>query len=157
VLAVMGAQAGAVWVRGSQGDFQQQHAVNLAAVGLEQIDDGPAAHAETLRLAAQRARPFWGPPRSGPEAGSPNGGVRNRTAYALFLAPVRVEQGVAGLLEVWQGGQPDPDTGRNLARFLGEVAGFAAAYLHKTEWDRLRDQRELWDRLQTFARQVHGS
>jgi multidrug efflux pump subunit AcrA (membrane-fusion protein) len=157
VLAVMGAQAGAVWVRGPQGDFQQQHAVNLAAVGLEQIEDGPAAHTETLRLAAHRARPFWVPPRSGPESGSPKRVVANRTAHTLFLAPVLVEQQVAGLLEVWQASQPDPDTGRNLARFLGEVAGFAAAYLHKTEWDRLRGQRELWDRLQTFARQVHGS
>src|SRR5438034_811121 len=54
LLATMGAEAGAVWARSPQGDFQLQHQVNLAAVGLEQIENGRAHHAEMLRLVAER-------------------------------------------------------------------------------------------------------
>src|SRR5438093_3427603 len=70
LLAAMGAEAGAVWVRNPKGDFQLQHEVNRSAVGLEKIENGPAGHLETLRLAAQRTRPLWIPPHSRPEAGS---------------------------------------------------------------------------------------
>src|SRR5438128_678287 len=58
LLAVMGAQAGAVWVRGPQGEFQLQHQVNRAAVGLDEVANGPAVYADTLRIAAQRGRPL---------------------------------------------------------------------------------------------------
>jgi biotin carboxyl carrier protein len=64
---------------------------------------------------------------------------------------------VAGFVEVWRQGSVDARQARSLCRFLGEVAGFAAAYLHKGRWEELRARQQLWEQLQAYTRRLHGS
>jgi multidrug efflux pump subunit AcrA (membrane-fusion protein) len=68
-----------------------------------------------------------------------------------------LEEEVGGFVEVWRPGPLDNRQGRALAQFVGEVAGFAAAYLHRAEWQELRGRQRLWDQLQAHARRLHAS
>jgi multidrug efflux pump subunit AcrA (membrane-fusion protein) len=157
VLAATGAVAGSVWGRDPQGNFPLHYQINVAEVGLDQAAHGRACHAEVLRHAAQRDRPLWVPPHSGPDLSAGEIKAANLSPYGLLLAPVLVDKEVAGLLEVWQPPHLDNQTRRGVARFLTEVAGFVAAYWHKTRWRQLQDQQQFWNKLEAYAREVHAS
>jgi multidrug efflux pump subunit AcrA (membrane-fusion protein) len=156
VLAATEARAGAVWGRGSWGDFQVQYQADLDAIGLDKVPQARACLAEALRLAAERRQPLCIPPHRGPGPASGNGTPANLTGHALFLAPILVDEDVDGFVEVWRPGGTDARTGRGLASLLGEVTGFVAAYRHKTRWQQLRQQQQLWEQLRAYAARVHG-
>jgi multidrug efflux pump subunit AcrA (membrane-fusion protein) len=157
VLTALEGVAGAVWSRTSEGEFRLEHQRNLPTIGLDCIPGADACHRELLRRVAQGDRPQWVGPRSGQDAAPERPAATNLTTHAVLLAPILVDSHVAGVVEVWL----DPETGpaaRNvLIRFLAEVAGFAAAFLHKDQWRQLQEQQQLWGRCEAFARLVHGS
>jgi biotin carboxyl carrier protein len=157
VIAALGGVAGAVWLRTPEGQFQLQYQVNQAAVGLDAVPGGRACHAELLRKAAQRDRPSWAPPRSGPDPAGDQPTAANRTAFGLLLAPVRIDEQVAGLVEVWQDPRQEAASWRTFGRFLMEMAGFAGAYLHRIQLRQLRAQQEVAARVDAFTRQIHAS
>jgi multidrug efflux pump subunit AcrA (membrane-fusion protein) len=158
ILAATDAQAGAVWGRGPRGDFQIQHQVGLAAVGLEKVAGGRDCHAEALRLAAERRQALWLPPhRAAAAPAKGNAAPANLTGHGLLLAPVLVDDEVDGFVEVWRAAATDTRTGRALAKLLGEVAAFVAAYRHKARWQQLREQEQLWEQLRAYAARVHAS
>jgi biotin carboxyl carrier protein len=157
VLAALRAVAGAVWGRSPQGHLHLQYQINTDEVGLQRLTNGRACHAELLRLAAERERPLWVPPHSGPDTTDGKICGANLTDYGLLLAPVLVDNEVAGLVEVWQDFYQDSQVWRASSRLLGELAGFAAAYLHKNRLRHLQEQQQLWGQLEAYARQVHAS
>lgn len=157
VLTALSAVAGGIWCRTPQGNFQLPYQINLAATGLDQIPRARACHTEVLRLAARRDKPLWVPPHSGPGLEGEAPAPANLTPYGLLLAPILIDKQVAGLVEIWQGPDYDPKLRKNFSRFLGEIAGFAAAYLHRAQWQQLLGQQQLWSRLEAFSRQIHGS
>ncbi len=156
VLAATGAEAGAVWARGPEGDYRLRSQLNLEAVGLEKAPEGKAGHAAALRLADRRGQPLWLAPHT-PPATADGEPAANATDHELFLAPVLVDGQAAGLVEIWRRGGADLRSARKLAHFLGEASGFVAAYLHRGQWEQLRGQEKLWERLQAYSRRVHSS
>ena len=157
LLAALRGVAGAVWGRTPQGSFHLQYQINLAEVGLDQVPHGRACHGELLRAAAERDRPLWAPPHSGPDTNDGKISAANLSSYGLLLAPILVDGEVAGLVEVWLDFYQDAQAWRGEARVLGEVAGFAAAYLHRNQLRHLQEQQRLWTQLEAYVRQVHGS
>ncbi len=157
VLAALEGVAGAVWLCSPDGDFRLEYQINLAEVELDRIPGAAASHRELLRRTAQGDRPHWAPPRSGQEPVGDRPAAANLTSHAALLAPILVDSQSAGVVEVWL--EPGAAAGarKAYARFLAEVAGFAAAYLHKEQWRQLQEQQQLWGRCEAFARQVHGS
>jgi biotin carboxyl carrier protein len=145
VLTALEGVAGVVWSRTPEGEFRLESQINLPEIGLDRAPEAAASHRELLRRVAQGERPFWVAP-SGKD-----------DAHAVLLAPILVDNEAAGVVEVWLDPATEPAARKALARFLGEVAGFAAAVLHKEQWRQLQQQQQLWGRCETFARQVHGS
>ncbi len=135
VLAATAGVAGAVWLRNSAGAFELACQSNLATLGLED-------HAALLNTASRSARPVWVPARSGV----------NPTEHGLLLAPVLLEQQVAGVVAIWRAGEV-----RGLSRLLGEASGFVAAYLHRAQWEQLRAEQQRSAQVRTYTRQLHSS
>jgi multidrug efflux pump subunit AcrA (membrane-fusion protein) len=156
VLAALGGDAGAVWGRGPQGDFRIEYQTGREALGLDAVPEAREAHEQALHLAAERRQPFWLPPR-GTGPGNRHLPAGNPTEWGLFLAPILVEGQVAGLVEVWRKGALEARVARSLARVLGEVTGFAAAYLHRTRCEEFKVREELWGQLQAHSRRLHGT
>jgi multidrug efflux pump subunit AcrA (membrane-fusion protein) len=157
VLAALRGVAGAVWGRSPQGHFHLQYQINTVEVGLERITNARACHAELLRLASERDRPLWVPPHSGPDTADGRICGANLTDYGLLLAPILVDNEVAGLVEVWQDFYQDSQMWRASGRLLAELAGFAAAYQHRNRLRHLQQQQQLLTQTEALARQVHGS
>jgi biotin carboxyl carrier protein len=155
VLAALGGDAGAVWGRGPNNDFRVEHQTGREALGLDALPEAQAAHREALRLAAERRQPLWLPP--GDTSATRHLPAGNPTGSGLFVAPVLLDGEVAGFVEVWRKGALEPKSARALARVLGEVTGFLAAYLHRVRCDELRAREQLWGRLQAHARRLHST
>ncbi|MCI0463092.1 MAG: efflux RND transporter periplasmic adaptor subunit [Gemmataceae bacterium] len=152
VLHALGGVCGAVWSLTAEGAFHLEHRVNEAAVGLDRFADGLGCVAESLRHVIQGERPVWVPP-----GGGPKDGPLNPTAHALLLAPILIDNQPAGVVEVWLEPEREPDIRRSGARLLTELAGFAAAFLHRQQWRLVTEQRQTWARCEAFARRVHAS
>lgn len=156
VVGALGGLAGAVRARTPQGEFRLEYQVNLDEVGLDEIPEARAGHAEILKRVARGDRPLWVPPHSSAAAEGRTAAV-NLTAHGALLAPILVDEQVAGVLEVWLEPHREAGVRRGGARLLAELAGFAAAFMHKTQWRQLQEQQQLWGRCEAFARQIHGS
>jgi multidrug efflux pump subunit AcrA (membrane-fusion protein) len=157
VLAAVRGIAGAVWTRSGPDQFLVQYQCNRGEIGLDGITNGPACHHELLRVASKRQEPLWVPPRSGPDTSGGRVVAANLSAYGLLLAPILVDGEATGVVEIWLDFYHDSQLWRGAARFLAEVAGFAAAYQHKTRLRHLQDQQRLWERLEAFVRRLHAS
>jgi multidrug efflux pump subunit AcrA (membrane-fusion protein) len=149
--------AAAVYTAAGLGQFHVEYQINRSEVGLEQVPNGRACHAELLKQASSRLEPLWAPPHSGPDMAGDRVAAANLSNYGLLLAPVLIEGEAVGVVEVWQDFYHDAQGWRIAARFLAEAAGFAAAFLHKTRVRELRKRQQEWVRLDAFARRLHGS
>jgi hypothetical protein len=158
VLTAVAAPAGAVWVRTPQGHLQLQYQINLRQVSLDRSETDRQTHDELLRLAAQMARPQMIPPRSGTgpsEEGKPAPG--NPTDYVILMAPILVDKQVAGLIEVWQDADRNPNAQQGFLQFITRMAELASSYTRNHQLRQMVGQQTLWTQLESFARQIHGS
>ena len=155
LLGITKAAGGAIWEQSSTGQFQLQFQLNIEEP--DGIAIGSEGHAEILQAAARKDRPLWLPANS--SAGRANGsaGLANPTPYGLLLAPILVDRKVIGLVEIWLSGRIEVAQKRAYSRFLMEWTGFAAAYHHRSQWQALIRQQQVWVRLESFARQIHGT
>jgi hypothetical protein len=158
VLAAVAAPAGAVWVRTPQGHLQLQFQINMRQVGLDASETARQTHDELLRLCSQMGRSQMVPPHSGTgtaEEGKPAPG--NPTAYVILIAPIMVDKQVAGLLEIWQDADRNPNAQRGFLEFITRMAELASGYTRNNHLRSMVGQQALWTQLEAFARQIHGS
>jgi hypothetical protein len=158
VLDAVAAPAGAVWIRTPQGHLQLQYQIKFQLVGLEKSETDRQMHDELLRMTAMQARPQLVPPHSGhgtTEDGKPAPG--NPTDFVILLAPILIDKQVAGLVEVWQDAERNPQAQEGFLRFITQMAGLASTYTRNHQLRQMVGQQALWTQLEAFARQVHGS
>ncbi len=158
VLTAVAAPAGAVWIRTPQGHLQLQHQINVRQVGLDRSETDRQTHDELLRMVAQTARPQLVPPRSGTgpaEEGKPAPG--NPTDYMILICPILVDKQVAGLVEVWQDADRNPNAQQGFLQFITRMADLASAYTRNHQLRQMIGQQTLWTQLEAFARQIHAS
>lgn len=158
VVAALAAPAGAVWLRTAQGNLQLQFQINMRQVGLDNSDTGRQMHDELLRQAAMKAQPgiVWPQSSMGEPSGSsvPPG---NPTDYVILLAPIIIENQVAGLVEVWQESNRGTDAQRGFLQFLVRMAGLASGYTRNHQLRQITGQQQVWTQLESFAKQIHSS
>lgn len=159
VLTALAAPAGAVWTRTQQGNLQVQYHQNLKQVGLDKSDTDRQMHDELLRQTAQNGRAVMVPPRSGTATAGPDGkpAPGNPTDYMILMAPMLVDKQVAGLVEVWQDADRNPEAQRGFLNFLTRMAELASSYTRNHQLRHITGQQQLWTQLENFARQIHNS
>lgn len=158
LLESLAAPAGAIWGRTAQGNLQLQFQINIKEVGLDQNEDAQKMHAELLRQAVAQPRAFHLPPQSGSgakEDGKPQAG--NPTNFVLLIAPILVNQQVAGLIEVWQGANRPAQAIAGYLQYMTFMAELAGRYQRNQMMGQLVGQQQVWTQLETFARQIHNS
>jgi hypothetical protein len=158
LLESLAAGAGAVWGRTPQGNLQLLFQINLKDVGIDRSDEARRAHDELLRRAVVKPQPLHLLPHSG--AGPAEEGQAapgNPTDFLLLLVPIRLNEQVAGLIEVWQSpGRPLNAVGGFL-RYMGLMADLGARYQRNQMLGQMAGQQQLWTQLESFSRQIHGS
>ncbi len=135
-----------------------QFQINVKEVGLDRTEETRQSHEELLRQAVTQTKPFHLPPHSGvgvKEEGKVPAG--NPTPYLLLIAPIVINDQVAGLIEIWQGPNRPAQAIAGYLQYMGFMAELSARYQRNQMMGQLVGQQQVWTQLESFARQVHGS
>lgn len=150
--------AAAVWIRTPQGNLQMQCQINLRELGLDRTPDSRPMHDELLRQAALQQKGGIVQPHFSHNFGTgPEHVAGNPTDYVILLVPIVQEKQVLGLVEIWQDPNRDHNILLSLYQFLIRMAAFISIFQRNHQLRQMLGQQELWVKLETFTRQIHGS
>lgn len=160
LLESLAAPIGAVWVKTPQGNLQLQFQINLKDAGFDRTDDNRKMHEELLRFALTQnpPKPFHLLPHTGLGSTDPNRAAPgNPSDYILLVAPIIVNGTVMGLIEVGQGANRAQNAIPGFLQYATLMADLAARYQRNQTMATMVGQQQLWNQLETFSRQIHGS
>ena len=81
----------------------------------------------------------------------------NPTSFALIVAPLMVDKQVVGLLEVLMDPNRRAAQQKSTLRFVSDLCDLAATYLKNRQMRQMMSQQRLWNQLEGFTHQIHGS
>lgn len=154
----LAAVAGTVWLRTPQGNLQQQFQINLQQVGLDTSEEAQQMHAGLLRVAFTSGQQMHLPPNStigsGEEGRQPPG---NPTGCLLLIVPVKQNEQVIGLVEIFQGPNRPTSAIPGFLQYMSLMADLAGRYQRNQMVVTLTGQQQLWTQLEAFARLIHST
>jgi multidrug efflux pump subunit AcrA (membrane-fusion protein) len=153
IVSAMAAVGGAIWTSGTNG-LALTYQVNLVGAELDDSTTGRQQHSRLLRKAMMSGNALLVPSRAG---GQSEDAEANPSTHLVILAPLRVEQEVVGLVEIFQRPGGGPTTQRGYVRFVAQMADLATDYLKNQRLRFLNDRQQLWKQLEQFLRSIHAS
>jgi len=153
-VAAVAASGGAFWLLDGRGGLRLQYQVEFQQTGLMDGRVKTAPHDALLGCMIQASQAQIIPPGAVIE-GVPQ--AYNPTGYALILAPLIVDKQVVGLLEILMDPNRRAAQQKSTLRFVGDLCDLAATYLKNRQMRQMMSQQRLWNQLEGFTHQVHGS
>ncbi len=153
VVSALAAAGGAIWTL-EQGRLDLQYQIGLRQTGLADSPEDQQRHGRLLQRVLQSGEGLLVSPHSG--TGDDDEGA-NTTPFLLLLGPLKSDQEVQGIVEVFQ----RPDTAisvqQGYLRFLLQMCDLAGDYLKTRSLRHFTDRQTLWAQLEQFTRLVHRS
>lgn len=153
-VAAVAASGGAFWMLDGRGSLKLQHQLEFRLTGLMDGRSKTAPHDALLGCMIQATQPQVIPPGAAVE-GVPQAG--NSTPYALILAPLTVDKQVVGLIEILMDPTRRAATQKSTLRFVSDLCDLAGSYLKNRQMRQVMSQQRLWNQLEGFTHQIHGS
>ncbi|HEX4142482.1 MAG TPA: HlyD family efflux transporter periplasmic adaptor subunit [Pirellulales bacterium] len=151
VVSALAAVGGAVWTL-EQGRLDLQYQINLRQTGLADSQQDQQRHGRLLQQVLQSGEGMLVAPHSGT---GDDEEAANSTPFLLLLGPLKSDQEVQGIVEVFQ----RPDTALSVQqgylRFLMQMCDLAGDYLKTRRLRHFTDRQTLWAQLEQFTRLVH--
>lgn len=156
-VSALAAIGGVVWTIDETAGFKLQYQMNLRESGLVNNPAAQMQHARLLEGIVKKGEPTLVAPHSGA------GGVgdddhhvaANPTDHLLVIAPISTDQGVDGLVEIFQRAGAKPSTQRGYMRFLLQMCELAGEYLKTQRLRHFVTKQTLWEQLESFTAEVH--
>ena len=143
---------GAVWTLKEEGNLSLTYHINLASSGLSDEPEKQVTHNRLLSRLAESGEPtLVAPQSSGAETDQPG----NPTDFLLVICPLKIDQQVVGLVEVFQRAGTGPTTQRGYLRFLMQMCDIASDFLKNRRIRDFQDQQQLWSQLEGFIHATH--
>ncbi len=158
VVSALAAAGGAVWTMSDAGQLQLNYQINLRSTGLVENPIGQEQHGRLLTRALTESDGVLIAPHSGATGGADTDdehAAANPTDYLLVMSPVHNDQGVQGVVEVFQRPGARPATQRGYLRFMQQTCELAGDYLRSRRLAHLADKQSLWEQLESFTRTAH--
>ncbi|HMO13975.1 MAG TPA: HlyD family efflux transporter periplasmic adaptor subunit, partial [Pirellulaceae bacterium] len=148
----MASIGGAIWEI-EDGSITLQYQINLARTQL--VDEETRnAHSRLISRKLVEGEACLVAANSGGEAA---GQQANPTDHLLVLAPLKVNQRIVGIVEIFQRTDSGPATQRGYLRFLEQMSAHANTYLSSYQLRQYEERQRLWLTLDQFVRNVHLS
>ena len=154
VVAALAAVGGAIWTLRGGNELMLNYQMNIrqAFPDSEQNGVDQTRHSKLLYRVVRTGEHLLVPPYSG-AAGDDEAG--NPTALLLVLVPIRDDEKVAGIIEVFQRPSSNPASQRGYLNFVGEMAQHFGQYLRSRRLRELTDWQTLFSEVDRFSRIVH--
>ena len=151
VITALAAVGGAVWMLKDGHELRLTYQVNIRQAFPEDNGDDQARHARLLQR-VQTGEQLLVPPYSGTSGDEEAG---NPTSYLLVLAPIRDDENVVGIVEIFQRPTSGPASQRGYLRFLSEMCQHVGDYFRSRRLRELTDWQSLFTEIARFALAVH--
>ena len=153
-VAAVAASGGAFWMMDGRGGLRLQYQVEFAVTGMMDGRVKTAPHDALLGCMLQATQAQNIPPSAVIE-GVPQ--AFNPTEFALIIAPLMVDKQVVGLLEILMDPTRRAAQQKSTLRFVSDLCDLAATYLKNRQMRQMMSQQRLWNQLEGFTHQIHGS
>jgi multidrug efflux pump subunit AcrA (membrane-fusion protein) len=153
-VAAVAATGGAFWLMDGRGGLRLQYQVEFGVTGLMDGRVKTAPHDALLGCMLQASQAQIIPPSAVIE-GVPQ--AFNPTEYSLIVAPLMVDKQVTGLLEILMDPTRRAAQQKSTLRFVSDLCDLAATYLKNRQMRQMMSQQRLWNQLEGFTHQIHGS
>ncbi len=153
-VAAVAATGGAFWMMDGRGGLRLQYQVEFGVTGLMDGRVKTAPHDALLGCMLQASQSQIIPPSAVIE-GVPQ--AFNPTEFALIIAPLMVDKQVVGLLEILMDPTRRAAQQKSTLRFVSDLCDLAATYLKNRQMRQMMSQQRLWNQLEGFTHQIHGS
>lgn len=152
VQAGLAAIASVVWLRTPRG-LRMAQQTGFDRTGLSSRPESLARHARLIEHVVKDGRPCLVAPEVGANDGEAD---TNPTPYQLLLAPLRVGDEIAGLVETFQPADGPATEQRSQLRLLVEFCDIAGQYLQGRRLKSLELRQAHTDQLFHFCEAVHA-
>ncbi len=153
-VAAVAATGGAFWMMDGRGGLRLQYQVEFGVTGMMDGRVKTAPHDALLGCMLQASQAQIVPPSAVIE-GVPQ--AFNPTEYALIIAPLLVDKQVVGLLEILMDPTRRAAQQKSTLRFVSDLCDLAGTYLKNRQMRQMMSQQRLWNQLEGFTHQIHGS
>ncbi len=151
LVQALAAEAGAIWVLGEGGRLELAYQINLRNTKLADRKEDQEKHGRCLRKIVTSGQGTL----SAPHSGEGDGQTGNPTEYLLVLGPLRSDQEMQGLVEIFQRPNPRPAVERGYLRFVQQMCELAGDYLKTHRLRLFTDRQVMWTQLEQFTRLAH--
>ncbi|MDG2382718.1 MAG: HlyD family efflux transporter periplasmic adaptor subunit [Pirellulaceae bacterium] len=154
IVTALAAIGGAVWTINNERQLRLDYQINLNQHLLEPQSEDAQRHVRLLQQVISSGEAKLVPPLSGSgDADSPG----NPTNSLLVLAPMKTDDSVEGVLEIFQ--RPDSQTGsqQGYLRFLIQMSDLVGDYLKSRKLRHFSDRQSMWAKIDHFSKEVHNS
>ncbi len=152
IVSALAAIGGAVWVIRDGRRLDLAYQIKMSETLLAPDSEDAARHFALLTRIAASGEPSLVPPQSGT---ADETAAANPTRYLLVLAPMRSDNLVEGVVEIFQRPDAQPVTQRGYLKFLIQMCELAAEWLKTRKLRQISTRHSLWEQADHFARLVH--
>jgi len=148
IVTALASVGGAIWTIDSENKaIDLQVHINLKQTSLGDDEEARRQHSLLIRRLCESGEPALVPPGTG----SKNQSGDNPTDQLLVVAPIRVDDEVVGLVEIFQRAGAGPTTQRGYLRFVLQMSEIAGEFLSNLRLRSYQKQEKIWHRLEQFV------
>ncbi len=154
IVTALAAIGGAVWTINNERQLRLDYQINLKQNLLDPQSEEAQRHVRLLQQVISSGEAKLVPPLSGAGDSESAG---NPTNSLLVLAPMKSDDSVEGVLEIFQ--RPDSQTGsqKGYLRFLLQMSDLVGDYLKSRKLRHFSDRQSMWAKIDHFSKEVHNS
>lgn len=152
IVQALAAVGGAVWIVGEGGRLELAYQINISRSLVDPAAEDAVRHVQLLGQVIQTGEPRLVSPQSGTGGEM---GAGNPTNYLLVLSPMKSENHVEGILEVFQRPDVQPASQRGYLQFVVQMCELAGDWLRNQKLRQYSDRQSLWVKADRFSRLIH--
>ena len=154
VVSALAAVGGAIWRVDESGRLSLLYQINLRTTELVESSEDQTRHARLLHGVIESRKECLIPPYSGGGQGDDAG---NPTRFMLVLVPLKSEDSVEGVVEIFQRPGASPEVQAGYLRFLAQMCDLANSWIKTRKLRQFTDRQSLWERVNKFSHAAHDS
>ncbi|MDA0657882.1 MAG: GAF domain-containing protein [Planctomycetota bacterium] len=154
IVTALAAVGGAVWTLTADRRLRVDSQINFDQQLLDTNSEDSMRHLRLLQQILTSGEPRLVPPRS---AFGEQGQFGNPTDSLLVLAPLRAQDEIEGVIEIFQRPDALPQAQQGYLRFLVEMSEYIGDWLKSRKLQHYVDRQNLWTQIDSFTRAIHES
>ncbi len=153
IVTALASVGGAIWLRDANTKaIQLQCHVNLKQTSLNENAQAQKIHGKLIQRLSESGEPTLVPPGTGSDSADSGG---NPTDHLLVVGPIKIDNDIVGLVEIFQRPGAGPATQRGYLRFVLQMCEIAGEYQSNLRLRSFQEQQKMWTQLERFVQLIH--